>query len=70
MTQREKLFKTDIYRKALEIHTFYTKQWDEKAEKKEIEKDLFSKDSEGEFYNLNSSIRCALAIKYKYYLRT
>ena len=66
MTDREKLFKTEIYRKALDVHTFYTKQWNEKAEKDEIERDLFTKDEMGNFYNLNSSLRCALSIKYKY----
>lgn len=66
VTKREKLFKTDIYRKALGVHTFYTKDWNEKMEKSKIKADFEQKDSMGNFYNLKSSLRCALSIKYKY----
>lgn len=66
VTKREKLFKTEIYSKALEVHTFYTKDWNEKMEKRKIKADFEQKDEMGNFYNLKSSLRCALSIKYKY----
>lgn len=66
MTKREKLFKTEIYQKALAIHTFYTKNWAEKMEKQQIKADFEQRDGQGNFYNLKSSLRSALSISYKY----
>lgn len=54
----EKKFKTEIEKRALAVHAFYTKGYWETASKEEIRKSL-------EGYNLRSSLRAALSIPYK-----
>lgn len=58
----ERCFRQEIVRRALKVHTYYTRQWNERATEKEILRDFrYSTDS----YNLRSSLRSALSIPYK-----
>ena len=58
----ERSFKEEIIRRALKVHTGYTRQWNERATEKEILRD-FRSSANG--YNLRSSLRSALSIPYK-----
>lgn len=60
--------KKSIYDIALDIHTFYTKDWNETADRKSILENFRSPDQYGNYYNMKSSIRCALSIPYKMFL--
>lgn len=58
----EKSFKEEIIRKALKLHTYYTRQWAQRMPEREIRKSFqFSENA----YNLRSSLRSALSIAYK-----
>lgn len=50
---------SDMMRKALAVHTFYCKEYNQRISKKQIQKDFEY------LYNRNSSIRSALSIPYK-----
>ena len=56
----EKLFETRIMRWALNLHAFYYRGTYERASKEEIRQSF-----ENDIYNLNSSMRSALSIRYK-----
>ena len=56
----EKLFETRVMRWALNLHSFYCRGIHERASEEEIRQSF-----ENDIYNLNSSMRSALAIRYK-----
>ena len=56
----EELFSTRIMKWALNVHAFYYRGTHERASREEI-RDSF----ESDVYNLNSSVRSALSIRYK-----
>ncbi len=58
----EKSFKEEIIRRALKIHTYYTRQWVQRMPEREIRKSFQFSDNA---YNLRSSLRSALSISYK-----
>lgn len=57
----EKNFNDRVGRLAFAIHQFYTKEWQERIPRKELWKSFIGNNQ----YNFRSSVRAALAIKYK-----
>ena len=60
----EEQFQAEIERRAFAVHSYYTKQYWERASRAELEKD-FREGGKG--YNYRSSMRSALSIPYKLY---
>ena len=54
---------TEIYQKALGVHSYYEKHYDQRISPKKILEHFSSE--QGDHYNLRSSIRSALSIPYK-----
>lgn len=56
----EELIRTDLMRRALNVHTLYYRGTHERASKKEIRESF-----ESDIYNVESSLRSALSVRYK-----
>ncbi len=60
-SREEKLFEQEIMDRAFRIHRMYMRDWNERATEAEAREDFKS----GDHYNIRSSLRAALSIKYK-----